>query len=707
MSTAARARAGAAAGALAALLALASCGGGGSGGGSPGSPGSPAWQLDASTAAPALADGLGLAEAALGLVHQAQAHVDALARVGPLPRAVFCRGGSGSVALSDRDGDGRASAGDRLVVDYSRCGFGPLGVTYDGRLQIDIESLSADGLQLQALLSMPDGLGVQPGFLLGPTGRWQGRLHIETGTAAGQSRWSARAAAADGLRFAWAGTPSGTEALQNLAVERVLGHADARVQWTASLEADGGRRGQGWRLATPVALAASAGHFPDALSGRARFELSDAAGNTLSASPQEAASAGQAPTLQLELSSAAGRTALPASAWSSLLNGLGLWSGLDEPIWPLRAATARGLRVISRASGSQDMHRPLRLLLSRPLAAGALPQFLLEDMGRLETVEPAIGQAVPMDVERDGLMVTLRPARGVPDSTRLRLRLSLDGHFAAGAPVVLDADDGSQLRLESGVLAGFSTWDRLLPRIGGAPRRGLLMAGSSLTLDAAGSADPAWITSYRWAQVDGPLLTLDSPSTTATRVGLAGGAGVAYASVRLEVRNAAGQQAQQDLTLKTVQAGASAWMLYLSGQPGDYVVGPRRDYFTEQIGRFRLFAGQAPGTLSIVYDEGAVTDWRLALGAADGRPLAVGVFEGARRSVPGAPVLDFSGEGRTCSEPEGRFEVFELERDGSGQVVRLAVDFEQRCRGSSEGLVGSVRHNSARPLPGGAQPASR
>ena len=88
-------------------------------------------------------------------------------------------------------------------------------------------------------------------------------------------------------------------------------------------------------------------------------------------------------------------------------------------------------------------------------------------------------------------------------------------------------------------------------------------------------------------------------------------------------------------------------------------------------------------------------------------PLRVGRYEGARRATLGAPLIEFAGEGRICAQVEGSFEVFEIERDGAGEIVRAAVDFQQRCEGSSGGLVGALRFNSNRPLPGSAQPASR
>ena len=97
-------------------------------------------------------------------------------------------------------------------------------------------------------------------------------------------------------------------------------------------------------------------------------------------------------------------------------------------------------------------------------------------------------------MERDGLMVTLRPTVVVPDSTRVRLLVSMDGGFVPTTTVMIAADDGSVMSVHGGVLRGDSTPDRLRPVITGASRRSLLRAGTSVDLSALASYDAAWIT---------------------------------------------------------------------------------------------------------------------------------------------------------------------------------------------------------------------
>jgi hypothetical protein len=58
-----------------------------------------------------------------------------------------------------------------------------------------------------------------------------------------------------------------------------------------------------------------------------------------------------------------------------------------------------------------------------------------------------------------------------------------------------------------------------------------------------------------------------------------------------------------------------------------------------------------------------------------------------------------TGSGRVCGSVTGRFDIYEVEYDGSGEVTRLAVDFEQRCGLANEPpLFGSIRYRSARPV---------
>jgi serine/threonine protein kinase len=149
-------------------------------------------------------------------------------------------------------------------------------------------------------------------------------------------------------------------------------------------------------------------------------------------------------------------------------------------------------------------------------------------------------------------------------------------------------------------------------------------------------------------------------------------------------------------TLKEIRAGgfsrparSSTAVTYLrvSSQAGD-PIGQGRSY---SYGASFLTAGASRGAVHV--NVGSAGDWRLSLEAPWNRPLEVGVYLGARNGASRTgPGMEFSGRGRTTSQIQGRFVVWEFEREGS-QVKSLAVDFFQSCNGMPP-LSGKLRYHS-------------
>lgn len=77
----------------------------------------------------------------------------------------------------------------------------------------------------------------------------------------------------------------------------------------------------------------------------------------------------------------------------------------------------------------------------------------------------------------------------------------------------------------------------------------------------------------------------------------------------------------------------------------------------------------------------------------------VGSAQVMRVNPPGTqyPVITVTASGVLCATDEGMFYVYEL-AGGPGAVTQLAVDFQQRCRGSTGLLRGQIRFNSSVPL---------
>lgn len=93
--------------------------------------------------------------------------------------------------------------------------------------------------------------------------------------------------------------------------------------------------------------------------------------------------------------------------------------------------------------------------------------------------------------------------------------------------------------------------------------------------------------------------------------------------------------------------------------------------------------------------------WTLNLAAPDNKEIQPGVYEKAERfplQSSGVPGISFSGNGRGCYTLSGRFEVFNVSYDSSGNVVSLKAAFEQHCEGGAPALHGSIVYTATIPL---------
>lgn len=93
--------------------------------------------------------------------------------------------------------------------------------------------------------------------------------------------------------------------------------------------------------------------------------------------------------------------------------------------------------------------------------------------------------------------------------------------------------------------------------------------------------------------------------------------------------------------------------------------------------------------------------WLLWLEPISGRALVPGIYAQAQRApfkAPTHPGLDISGDGRGCNEIVGVFTIYEANYDNAGNVLSLAADAVQYCKGASGALRVRIRYNSTVPL---------
>jgi hypothetical protein len=126
---------------------------------------------------------------------------------------------------------------------------------------------------------------------------------------------------------------------------------------------------------------------------------------------------------------------------------------------------------------------------------------------------------------------------------------------------------------------------------------------------------------------------------------------------------------------------AGADTLVLDSEPGDFVGEGRLSTFTD--GLFTLTHDPA-GVVVNFQSTDRVHWWTLDFAPPRVETLGTGFYDHASRypfNSPTYPGLSVYGEGRGCNKLTGRFVVREIEWDLSGEVVKLAADFEQHCEG--------------------------
>ncbi|APV50803.1 hypothetical protein BWI17_14570 [Betaproteobacteria bacterium GR16-43] len=153
---------------------------------------------------------------------------------------------------------------------------------------------------------------------------------------------------------------------------------------------------------------------------------------------------------------------------------------------------------------------------------------------------------------------------------------------------------------------------------------------------------------------------------------------------------------QTPFIVTTYGPGTTVNGLYFRSSAGDYIgVGETR-YYPGPPTTHLLQPWSGSAWYSIIKVPGA-TQYTFFVGAANNAQLTPGIYENALGNPgTGDPRLSFGGNGRGC-DPVGRFVVHEATYSGA-QLVRLAVDFEQRCGVTEPPLWGQVRINSTIPF---------
>jgi len=134
-----------------------------------------------------------------------------------------------------------------------------------------------------------------------------------------------------------------------------------------------------------------------------------------------------------------------------------------------------------------------------------------------------------------------------------------------------------------------------------------------------------------------------------------------------------------------------------ASQPGDYI-GQGQAATLAAPTEFAI-RGTA-GSVSFSADTGSQW-WDVPLAAPRGEQLTTGLHENAARApFNGAqPGLSVSSTGRGCNTTKGRFTVYAISADTSGQITSLDAEFTQFCDGGAGALTGTVKYAAPYVVP--------
>ena len=693
--------------ALFAAAALSACGGGGSGSEAAPTPPPPEATspllLDASTAPAAAVLAPATGEAMLSIAQFAVDSVRRYARPGVTsPQVESCsNGGLLTVTLLDRDGNGIASAGDRISVTAHDCAVPVVTDIVNGTFDVELTAATSPPASgFKGTIALGSGLTFGAATAGSTTVGLLGSMLFDWSSTDWRTALRLTGAPSDDLRVvATAAGESITESIRMPDLVKTLNYDDARSVVTMAYRYESEALGGSLTISTSEPLLAYLNTYPDA----GRIVVSGAAGSKLVLTPNFVTASDQY-SAALDSNGDGLSESTGTVAWSNSTTGYLWWDATS-------ALTSSIPQFIPRAFATNDFYASLnfdrsgsgatayRLQLSRPPAATTPTLYArFWDQGSSASYGGAIVN-VDATVERRGALIIARPLQPLQHARNYVLQLSIDGTSWFDA-VTLQDTLGNSLTLYYG--SNFTTPDGL-HAVAVADVGALLGASDSLHLNGAGSlATSRPIVAYHWSQISGTPLRFTAPDASETDLtwGATPPTGVESAVIQLTVTDTSGDSDVTQLTIRSANLAGSGHVLYFRSAAGDYIGGGSIALFGDGSAQFQEAMNSGYLHASVI-SPGYADWWYLDLASSDGSPLHVGAYENAIRAAfrGSQNGIDFTGDGRGCNQTVGRFDVIEIQTDAAGAITRLAVDFEQHCESSTApALLGSYRVNSSVPI---------
>jgi hypothetical protein len=151
------------------------------------------------------------------------------------------------------------------------------------------------------------------------------------------------------------------------------------------------------------------------------------------------------------------------------------------------------------------------------------------------------------------------------------------------------------------------------------------------------------------------------------------------------------------LLLSALALHAQETSLSLTGDPGDFIVGPQSIFLTPADGNFSVSQNFDNGVSMSFFGNQLGEFWFLDFAAPNHDLLTVGTYSGATRfpfQLFSEPGLSLDGDGRGCNTLTGSFVVREISYGPAGTINSFDATFEQHCEGGVAAARGEIRYNA-------------
>ncbi len=698
--------------ACASALLLTACGGGGSSPPPPPPPppppASPTLPLTFEiqrNVRPAAGLSLSLAESTLLVARWAHETVEVQRSRTALSSTDACAdGGTRELTLTDIDGDGRPSPGDRLRVRYANCRIDMLASLVTGTADIGLRQPAA-GHDLGGEIRTQDANGwrlVPVDLLRAQIPEAYLRVAIGFDTSVRDDDTAALVTPVAGGQFAFAATVLGRPITERLAITRVahrLDHIDAR--WEMSI--DGRLNSESLVGQLDIATTRPLAGWLDAAPHEGRLVIAGAGASRLTVGP---VTTNPNASIDVDRDGDGRPEASEALAWSEAFSGYPWWPRMRNTPALQRAAPDRPrgviatpLRQVPDTSAPIALRPTMQFDFAAPVDIAQLPAFRLR---RVPNDPPFLTQLPDLDwgPETIDMTASVRGARLILAATaqlqpgrryRLETRAPGAASFDARGPV------RSVLGTEfTPVLDPIRTRNSLSASAAFAPRALASAAASDLSLDGSGSfEDEGGLASFAWRQISGPPLLLPTPAAART---IARPAAPVTAPIRAEVEltvtNAAGEIDITRMPLDLVPVPSSPPpLLYFRSTPGSVVGGGEVRIRMPQEATQEAYVTVTPSLNVFIVENGPDPSTR-------GPSWSFSFVPGSGTQVVPGTYLDttafFGGNGWGETSSQADVTVLDIAWNSSNQVTRLAADFS--VVGPSSRVYGSIRINSNLPV---------